>query len=157
MCAVLGDDQRPRFREIKHLPGHMIRRHGRSQRFAAPGANLWVMVDGGIGLFNPAQRLARMAVLPAGLLARWFPQAADPQRLLQPVAGRWLAAVAAVQPEAALQFRQPPDQRRILGAKHRILRLQCRHGRFNANRGRYVVSGACVIGRCHDTLTRTQP
>ena len=30
------------------------------------------MVDGGIGLFNPAQRLARMAVLPAGLLAGRF-------------------------------------------------------------------------------------
>jgi len=146
---VLGDDQRPRFREIKHLPGHMIRRHRRSQRLAARSAGLWVMVDGGIGLFNPAQRLTRMALLTTALLAGRFPQAADPQRLLQSVAGGWLAAVAAVQPKTTLQFRQPPDQRRILGAEHRILRLQCRHRRFNANRGRYAVSGACVIGRCH--------
>jgi len=108
VCAVLRDDQRPRFRQIEHLPGDVIHRHGRSQRLAAPGAGLWIMVDGGVRGFSPAQRLARMAVLPAALLARWFPQAPNPWRLLQPVAGRWLAAVAAVQPEAALQFCQPP-------------------------------------------------
>jgi hypothetical protein len=40
------------------------------------------MVHGGIGLFNPTKRLARVAFLTAGLLARRFAQAADPRRLL---------------------------------------------------------------------------
>jgi hypothetical protein len=62
------------------------------------------MVDGGIGLCNLAKRLAGMAVLTAGLLAGRLAQAADSRRLLQPVAGWWFAAVAAVQPETALQF-----------------------------------------------------
>jgi hypothetical protein len=51
-----------------------------------------------------SQRLARVALLSAGPLAGPFPQIADPWRLLQPVAGRRLAAVAAVQPELAFQF-----------------------------------------------------
>ena len=45
-----------------------------------------------------------MARLPASLLAGRLAQAADPRRLLQPVAGRGLAAVAAVQPKTALQL-----------------------------------------------------
>ena len=73
------------------------------------------------------KRLARMALLPAGPLARWFPQTADPRRLVLSVAGRWLAAVAAVQPETALQLRQPPCQHRILGAKQRILLAPYKH------------------------------
>ena len=32
------------------------------------------------GVFCPAERLARMALLPTGLLTRWFPQAADARR-----------------------------------------------------------------------------
>jgi hypothetical protein len=68
-CAVLGDDQRPRFRQIEHLPGEVAGRHRRGQRFAARGAGLRIMVDGGIGLFNLAKCLARMALLTAGLLA----------------------------------------------------------------------------------------
>ena len=69
VCTVFGDDQRPRFRQIKHLPGDMAGRRGRRQRFAAPSAGLRIMVNGGIGLFDPAERLARMAFLTAGLLA----------------------------------------------------------------------------------------
>jgi hypothetical protein len=68
--AVLGDDERPRLWQIKHLPGDVAGRQHRGQRFAARGACLWIMVDGGIGLFNPAKRLARVALLTAGLLAR---------------------------------------------------------------------------------------
>ncbi len=49
------------------------------------------------------------------------------------------------------------DACRILRAKHRILRLQCRHGRFNANRGRYVVSEACVIGQCQRHVDSYSP
>src|ERR1700677_3934500 len=98
------------------------------------------MVDGGIRLFNLAQRLTRMALLPAGALARWFPQAADPHRPLQPVAGRRLAAVAAVQPETALQFSQPPCPHRILGAKQRNLGLQCLYDRIATSRNRASIS-----------------
>jgi hypothetical protein len=107
MCAVFGDDQWRRLGEIEHLSGDMARCHGRSQRFTARRARLWIMVDGGIRGFSPAKRRARMALLAAGFLARRFPQTADPRRFLQPVAGRWLATVAAVQSETALQVRQP--------------------------------------------------
>ena len=51
------------------------------------------MVHCGIGLFNPTKRLARVAFLTAGLLARRFAQAADLPRLLQPVARRGFAAL----------------------------------------------------------------
>ena len=103
--TVFGHNQRSWLGQIEYLPRDVIRRHRRGQRFAARDAGLWIMVDGGIGPLNPAKRLARVAPLPAGLLARRCPQAADPLRwLVQSVAGRWLAAVAAVQPEAALQF-----------------------------------------------------
>ena len=49
------------------------------------------MIDGGIGVFCPAQRFAGVANLSAGLL-------------LQAVTGRRLAAVSTVQAEAAFQF-----------------------------------------------------
>src|SRR6516164_9029660 len=45
-----------------------------------------------------------MTFLSACFLAGWFPQARDPRRLLQPVARRWLAAVAAVQSQSTFQF-----------------------------------------------------
>ena len=79
------------------------------------------MVNGGIGGFNPAKRLARMAPLTAGLLARRFAKAADPRRLLQPVAGGWLAAIAAVQPETALKFGKSSCQRHDLSTKQPVL------------------------------------
>jgi hypothetical protein len=97
------------------------------------------MVDDRVGGFGPTQRLAPMTLLPAGLLARRFAQAADTDWLLQPIARRWLAAVAAVQPKTALQFRQPPCQGRILGAKQPDLSLQCRDQRFADGRARGVV------------------
>ena len=71
---------------------------------AARAANPRIMVDGGVGCRSPAQRLAGVALLSAGPHAGPFPQIADPWRLLQLAAGRRLAAVAAVQPELALQF-----------------------------------------------------
>lgn len=155
--AMFGDKQRLRFRQIEHLPGDMGRRHRSGQRFATRSAGFWIMIDSGIGFFNPAKRLARMALLPAGLLTRWFPQAADARRLTQPVAGRWLAAIAAVQSEAPFQFRQPPRQRRILGAKQRNLNLQCRYDRIATSRGRAIVSGGCVVGRRHRHVDCTAP
>jgi hypothetical protein len=66
---MLGDDQRLRFRKIEHLPGGVAGRHRRGQRLTTSGAGLWIMVDTRIRLLNPAKRLARMALLTAGLLA----------------------------------------------------------------------------------------
>ena len=56
------------------------------------------MINGGIGCFNPAKRLARMAPLTAGRLARRFAKAADPRQLLQPVAGGWLSLLLLFNP-----------------------------------------------------------
>jgi len=81
------------------------------------------MIDRDVRRCRPAQRLARMARLPAALLARRRAQAADPDRLRQPVAGRRLAAVAAVQPKPAFQFGKPC---RLLG-KARLLRQKQRN------------------------------
>jgi hypothetical protein len=67
--AMLGDDQRLRCRKIEHLPGGVAGRHHRGQRFTTRGADLRIMIDGGIRLFNAAKCLARMALLTAGLLA----------------------------------------------------------------------------------------
>src|SRR5207344_758748 len=69
MCAVLGDDQWRRFGEIEYLPGDMACRHSCGQRFTARRARFWIMVDGGIRIFSPAKRRARMALLTAGFLA----------------------------------------------------------------------------------------
>jgi hypothetical protein len=48
--------------------------------------------------------LAWMPLLTAGGLSRWLAQVPDPSRLLQPIARRRLAAVAAVEGEPALQL-----------------------------------------------------
>src|SRR5215210_3236927 len=122
--AMFGDDQRPRFGKVEHLPGDVVGRHRRGQRRAARRAGLRVMVDGGVGIFGPPQGPARMARLPARLLAGRLPQVADPRRLLQPVAGRGLAAVAAVQSDLALQLGDPLSQRRHLRRVARLLRQQ---------------------------------
>jgi hypothetical protein len=82
------------------------------------------MVDDRIGRLAPAQCLARMALLPTGLLAGRFPQTADARRLPQPIAGRWLAAVAAVQPETALQLGNLCAQCRHVGRMPGLLRQQ---------------------------------
>src|SRR5450432_2030502 len=78
-------------------------------------------------------------------------------RLLQPVAGWWLATVAAVQPEPALQVRQPLSQRSILPAKQRILSLQCLYDRIATGRGRTGISGGCVVGRSHRHVDSYSP
>jgi len=82
------------------------------------------MVNDRVGRLGSTQRLARMSLLPAWLLAGAFPQAADPWRLAQPVA-RWrFAAVAAVLPEPALQFCNARPHRRHLSRMMRRLRQQ---------------------------------
>ena len=101
------------------------------------------MVDGGIGRFNPAKRLARMARLTAGLLARRFAKVADPRRLLEPVAGGWLAALLLCSTETALQFRNTSCQRRDLGTTQHVLGTQSLNDRFAAPPRRAVVRRLC--------------
>ena len=56
------------------------------------------------GFSTLTQGLSSMTFLPSWLLARRFPQAFGPGWLVQPVARRWLAAVAAVQSQSTFQF-----------------------------------------------------
>src|SRR5665648_270420 len=90
-----------------------------------------------------------MARLTTGLLARPLPQTAHPRRLLQPVAGRWLAAVAAVQPELALQFGDPCSQRRHLGCVARLLPKQ--------QRNKVAFRELAEFGAIHRILESTNP
>jgi hypothetical protein len=153
VCTVLGDDQRPWFRQIEHLPGDVAARCRGGQRCAAPSAGQRIMVDGGVGFCNLAKRFAGMPLLTAGLLAGRFAQAADTRRLLQPVAGRWFAAVAAVQSETALQFSDACQKRLSLADKKLDLRLQGGNGPPVAIYGRcWVWDRAGRLGRCHRRL-----
>jgi hypothetical protein len=54
MRAVLGDEQRFRFRQIEHLPGGVTDRHRFGQSLAARGAGSRIVVDRGIRGFRPA-------------------------------------------------------------------------------------------------------
>lgn len=146
---VFGDDQRPWLGKIKHLPGNMVCCHRRGQRRAARRAGLRVVVDGGVGGLGATQGLARMAGLPATRPAGGLSQVADPRRLLQPVAGRWLAAVAAVQPDLPLQLGNPLPQLRHL---RRMTRLQSQY-QFNQVAFRELVEG----GTIHRILESTTP
>ena len=65
-----------------------------------------------------------MALLPPGFLPDRSRRLLRPRRLRQPIAQRRLAAIRAVQPEPALELRQPRLQRRILGLKGRDQREQ---------------------------------
>jgi hypothetical protein len=121
---VFGDDQRLRFGQIEDLPRDVASGHRLGHWRTAPGAGRRVMIDHRIGRLGSAQCLARMSLLSARLLAGAFPQAVGPGRLHQPVA-RWrLAAVAAVQPEPALQLRNARPHRCHLGHVTRLLRQQ---------------------------------
>src|SRR3954454_21131734 len=90
-----------------------------------------------------------MAGLPAARLAGWLSQVASPRRLLQSVAGRWLAAVAAVQPDLPLQLGDPLPQRRHL---RRMTRLQSQH-QLNQAVFRELVEGGAI----HRILESTTP
>jgi hypothetical protein len=153
MRTVLGDDQWSWLRQIEHLPGDMTGRHHGGQRLAAPRTGRRIMVDGGIGLFDLAKCLAGMPLLTAGLLPGRFAQAADSRWLLQPVAGRWFAAVAAVQPKTALQFSDACQKRLSLADKKLDMRQQGGNGRLVATYGRcWVWDRARRLGRCHRRL-----
>ena len=75
MRAVLGDDQRFRFRQIEPLPGDVINRHRFGQRLAARGAGSRIVVDRGIRGFpcgaasfpdDPADRRSSCRLAHAG-------------------------------------------------------------------------------------------
>ena len=120
---VFGNHQRPRFWQVKFLPRGMAGGHCRAQRCATLLASRRIMVDDRIRRLGPAQRLARMTLLASRFLARAFAQTAHPSRLFQPVTRCRLAAVAAVQPETALQLGDTGIQNRNL----RRLRLDQRN------------------------------
>src|ERR1039458_8924616 len=98
-----------------------------------------------------------MALLPTALLVRRLPQAADADRLLQPVAGRRLAAVAAVQPKPAFQLGNARHKQRDLGAQQCILGLQRGYNRLATSRGRCVLAGERAFGPCHRHVDSYQP
>jgi hypothetical protein len=54
--------------KVEHLSGGMVHGHHLAQGRAASGADLREMVDPGVGRFRPAERLAGMTRLAAGLL-----------------------------------------------------------------------------------------
>jgi hypothetical protein len=68
--AMFGDEQGGGLGKVEHLPGGMLRGHGLVQGLTAACAGLGEMVEGRVGRCGPAQRLARVAWLSAGLLAR---------------------------------------------------------------------------------------
>ena len=104
MGAVLGDHRRTWLGQIKHLARGMTRGHHCRQRRSAAGTAFGIMINHNVRRNDLPQGLTRMSLLPAAGLARWLAQAPGPRRLLQPIARGWLATVAAVEAEAALQF-----------------------------------------------------
>ena len=131
---MLGDDERTRLGQIEHLPGAVVDARVLIQARAAPGAGRRVMIDHDVGIGDLPQRFAFVALLPALFLAGPVPQARHPRRLRQPIARRRLAAIRAVQPEPALELRQPRLQCRILGLQGRDQRDQVCHRRRTRRR-----------------------
>ena len=105
----------------------MVGGHGLVEGTAAAGTGLGEMVDGGIGGFGLAQRLAGMARLSAGLFAGFLTKAGDADRLFQPITGGGLAAVGAVQAEPTFQFGDARMQGGQRGGMMRLLRQKQRN------------------------------
>src|ERR1035437_3860943 len=135
MGTVLGDGHGARLRQIEYLAGDEAGCHRCVQRRAASSTGLGEMVDGGVGVFNLAQGLAWVAALSAGRLARGLAQALRAWRLLQPIAGRRLAAVAAVLAKLALQLRDAACQRGNQFLQHLDLYLLCRDDLLRRRKG----------------------
>ena len=152
---MLGDDQRLRLGQIEHLARAAPRGHRRRQRQTAGPTGLGVVVDGDVRIGDLVQGLAFVALLPAGRFAGWLAQTAGaplPLRLVQPVAGRRLAAVGTVQSKPTLQLHNPCHQRRdgllerrVPGPKPRILLRQRRRGGGLMGGS----SAGSVLGRSH--------
>src|ERR1700719_4483394 len=131
MGAVLGDHRRTWLGQIKHLARGMTRGHHCRQRRSAAGTAFGIMINHNVRRNDLPQGLARMPLLPAAELARWLAQAPGPRRLLQPIARWWLATVAAVEAEPALQLGDPALQafnqllqRGVLGQQPLDVRFQ---------------------------------
>src|SRR5208282_5828833 len=140
--AVLGDHDGLGFRQVEDLTRVEARRCRLIQRSAASAAGLRKMVDGGVGVFGSAQRLTGMALLSARLFAGRFAQASRARGfLVQSVAGRRFAAVAAVQAKAAFQFSDAGSERRDDLPLRAVLFQQCRDDLAKRRR----LAGRCAI------------
>ena len=104
MRAMLRHCKRLRFGQVHDLP--FAERYARRQyrRSAALRATHGIMVNHRIGRLDLPQRLAFVASLSAGLLARFLPQASHAGLFFQAVARRWFAAVGAVQAKLTLKL-----------------------------------------------------
>ena len=125
MAAMLRHFQRTRLRKVEYLTRYRRAHKRRSQkrRPAAP-ARRWNMVLHTVRARRPAQRPALVARLTARLAIRLATKAlcaALRRRLLQTVARRRLAAIAAVQTETALQLTYPLPKPRGLLPKRGVL------------------------------------
>ena len=103
---MFRDNQRLRLRKIEHLPRGMA--GGRRSGQGISGTGRGEMIDGGTGVFCPAECLAGMAFCPPVFLPdrsrRLLVRAGF---FLQAIAGGWFAAVGTVQTELAFQFGDP--------------------------------------------------
>src|SRR5208283_2924169 len=128
--------------QVEDLTRVEARRCRLIQRSAASAAGLRKMVDGGVGVFGSAQRLTGMALLSARLFAGRFAQASRARGfLVQSVAGRRFAAVAAVQAKAAFQFSDAGSERRDDLPLRAVLFQQCRDDLAKRRR----LAGRCAI------------
>ena len=168
MGAMFAHHQRRGCGQIEDLSDNMTGAVSAAQLVAAGVAAGRKMIDDQIrrgGLAQGFAGLPGLPDLPAGRLARCAAQAAGPRRLLQPVARRRLAAIAAVQAKAALQLRHAGQKLRVLRNKcgvlcnkHRVLRLQCGNQRQRSpSRGRKLVTKIEILGRCHQHLDSRKP
>src|SRR6516225_521870 len=107
MGAMFRDHGRTRLGQVKHLARAMAFGHRWRQRCPAALASIGIMVDHNIRRHHLPQGLARMPFLATAGLTRRLAQAHGPRWLLQPIARRRLAAVAAVEAEPALQLANP--------------------------------------------------
>ena len=125
MTAMLRHFQRTRLRKVEYLTRDRRAHRSRSQqRRPAALAYLRNMVLHPVRGLNTAQGLALVARLTARLAARLAtkaPRATLTRRLLQTVARRRLAAIAAVQTETALQITYPLPKPSVLQLKTRDL------------------------------------
>ena len=121
MGAMLSNDRRTWLGHVKYLPRGMARGHCCHQRRPTVDAALGIIIDHSVRRRHLPQSLARMSLLPAAGLARRFAQTPGPRRLLQSIARRRLAAVAAVEAEPTLQLRNPVLQTFNQLLKRRVL------------------------------------
>ncbi len=103
MRAMLRHGQRLRFGQVHDLP-FAVARARQHRRPAALRATHGIMVNHPIGRLDLPQRLAFVASLSAGLLARFLPQASCARLFFQAVARRRFAAVGAVQAKPTLKL-----------------------------------------------------